>query len=190
METGIKSDVPRAGWQRSLRKNCPHAVVGSDVRLLHYAAGNFCGDRRAGIATARIQNSPLPSRTRGRKHRLPVRLGEVGYEFGERQCGQSKFTTKVALQFLAMLLELRSHRRLVFASPNWRPFAPNESSFTLASRQLLLKREELGTSRIEFNRLLNLIPRVHRITGVEMSPREQIVGLGVPRILLERLGEK
>ena len=36
-----------------------------------------------------------------------VRLGEVGYEFGERHCGQSKFTTKVALQFLAMLLELR-----------------------------------------------------------------------------------
>ena len=50
-----------------------------------------------------------------------VRLGEVGYEFGERQCGQSKFTTKVALQFLAMLLELRLHRRLVFASPQLAP---------------------------------------------------------------------
>jgi dolichol-phosphate mannosyltransferase len=40
-----------------------------------------------------------------------VRLSEVGYEFGERQHGQSKFSIKVIFEFVVMLLDMRLHSR-------------------------------------------------------------------------------
>ena len=46
-----------------------------------------------------------------------VRLREVGYEFGERQHGRSKFSAKVIFQFIAMLFDLRLHPRHVVERP-------------------------------------------------------------------------
>ncbi len=40
-----------------------------------------------------------------------VRLREVGYEFGERQHGRSKFSAKVIFEFIVMLFDLRLHAR-------------------------------------------------------------------------------
>jgi dolichol-phosphate mannosyltransferase len=41
--------------------------------------------------------------------RHKIRLREVGYEFRERRYGQSKFSVKVVLDFVAMLFDLRLH---------------------------------------------------------------------------------
>ena len=40
-----------------------------------------------------------------------LRLSEVGYEFGERRCGRSKFSAKVIVDFVVMLFDLRLHPR-------------------------------------------------------------------------------
>jgi dolichol-phosphate mannosyltransferase len=40
-----------------------------------------------------------------------VRLSEVGYEFSERQRGESKLSAKVIFEFVFMLFDLRLHRR-------------------------------------------------------------------------------
>lgn len=44
----------------------------------------------------------------GREH---LRLSEVGYEFGQRQRGHSKFSAKTILDFILMLFDLRLHPR-------------------------------------------------------------------------------
>ena len=63
-----------------------------------------------------------------------VRLGEVGYEFGERHCGQKQVHNKscTAISRHASGICVRTAG---LSSPlqNWLPFEPNESSFTLAS---------------------------------------------------------
>ena len=40
-----------------------------------------------------------------------VRLSEVGYEFSQRQRGESKFSAKVIFEFVLMLFDLRLHPR-------------------------------------------------------------------------------
>jgi dolichol-phosphate mannosyltransferase len=40
-----------------------------------------------------------------------VRLSEIGYEFKERQHGDSKFSVRVILQFILMLFEMRLRPR-------------------------------------------------------------------------------
>jgi dolichol-phosphate mannosyltransferase len=46
-----------------------------------------------------------------------VRLGEVGYEFGQRQHGRSKFSPKVIFDFIVMLFDLRLHSRHQIGRP-------------------------------------------------------------------------
>jgi dolichol-phosphate mannosyltransferase len=49
--------------------------------------------------------------------RSNVRLIEIGYEFGERQHGRSKFSPRVIMDFVAMLFDLRLHPRHAIARP-------------------------------------------------------------------------
>src|SRR5205085_7387819 len=46
-----------------------------------------------------------------------VRLSEVGYEFSQRQHGESKFSAQVIFDFVAMLFDLRVHARHEIARP-------------------------------------------------------------------------